>query len=62
MLIDQSAIIRYLYSEDDFDERPRITPEGDLPRLKWPGPEGIHRVENTDTIEYLALRVELKNG
>lgn len=62
MLIDQSASIRYLRSEDDFDERPRVVPKDRMVRIEWLEPEGIHCVENTDTITYHAIRIELKNG
>ena len=62
MLIDQSAAIRYFRSENDFDERPRVASESGLPRLEWLEPEGIHSVENVDTMQYHAIRVEFKNG
>jgi hypothetical protein len=62
MLIDQSASIRYFRSKDDFDERPRITPEDGMIRIEWLEPEGFHSVENTDTIPYHAIRIELKNS
>jgi hypothetical protein len=62
MLIDQSAAIRYFRSEDDFEERPRMASGSRLPRLEWLGPEGIHCVQNIDTVRYHALRIELKDG
>jgi hypothetical protein len=33
-----------------------------MQRIVWLEPEGIHCVENTDTITYHAIRIELKNG
>jgi hypothetical protein len=62
MLVDESAAIRYFRSEDDFDEHPRAASDGGSPRLKWLGPEGIHCVENVDTVRYHAIRIELKGG
>jgi len=62
MLIDQSASIRYFRSENDFDERPRIVSESGSPRLAWLVPEGIHCVENIDTMSYHAIRIEFKNS
>ena len=62
MLIDQSAAIRYFRSEGDFDERPRVVSDGGLPRFEWLGPEGIHCVENVDTMQYHAIRIEFKGG
>jgi hypothetical protein len=61
MLIDQSAAIRYFRSENDFDERPRKIPESSATRIEWLEPEGIHCVENVDTMQYHAIRIELKN-
>ena len=62
MLIDHSAAIRYFRSDNDFDERPRVVRESGLPRLEWLGPEGIHCVENVDTMPYHAIRIEFKDG
>jgi len=59
MLIDQSAAIRYFRSENDFDERARQI-SAESPRIEWLKPEGIHCVENIDTIPYHAIRIELK--
>jgi beta-lactamase class D len=60
MLIDQSASIRYFRSDDDFDERPRRTPKDEMVHIEWLEPESIHCVENTDTMRYHAIRVELQ--
>jgi predicted metal-dependent enzyme (double-stranded beta helix superfamily) len=61
ILIDQSAAIRYFRSENDFDERPRQIADRSEPRLVWLQPEGIHCVENIDTMQYHAIRIELKS-
>ena len=65
MLIDRAARIRYYDALDHlaFESPPRA--EGETvaflpPRVEWMAPEGRHAVENIDTVEYHAIRIELK--
>jgi len=61
MYVEQAARIKYY---NDQDELTHTSPEGQRPQgnphPNWMEPEGIHAVENIDTMDFIALRVELK--
>ena len=63
MYVEQPSRIRYYDMNDVMRfESPEGQDFGDnyTPSPDWMGPEGVHAVENIDTIPFVALRVEIK--
>lgn len=62
MIVSSSAKIRYYDAGGIATEIPRRNVNANNPYVEWLDPEGLHAVENIDTIPYRALRVELKKS
>ena len=61
MYVEQPAMIRYYDADDKAVFESKSRPPADAPKEpNWMEPEGLHAVENIDTIDFIALRVELK--
>ena len=62
MYVEQPSRIRYYTADGDVGfESPMDQNFDDFnPAPDWMGSEGVHAVENIDTIPFIALRVELK--
>jgi hypothetical protein len=63
MVVDSAARIRYYDAEGKLAfETPQDRARPDGLSANWMGPEGPHAVENIDSVEFHAIRVELKPG
>ncbi len=62
MVIDAPARIRYYEQGALTFESPPGSLDGPVPRVIWLGPEGPHAVENLDTHQYHAIRVEIRSA
>ncbi len=61
MITDRRARIRYRIGDEvSFTSPDPLPPPGEL-KGAWIGPEGPHAIENIDTIDSHALRIEFKN-
>jgi len=62
MLIDDPATLKYYGKEDEVVfEGMYPPPEAGTSGMLWLEPEDLHAVENIDTVEFHAIRVELKS-
>jgi predicted metal-dependent enzyme (double-stranded beta helix superfamily) len=61
MYVEQASRIRYYNEKNEvvFESPENQTFDG-KPEPNWMEPEGIHAVENIDTVPFSALRIELK--
>lgn len=60
MLIDVSAAIRYYQADGQTSDYTRRAANAQLPHIGWLEAEGLHAVENRDSLAYHAIRIEIK--
>lgn len=60
MITDSSATIRYYDNKGKATEYPKRDISSENPLVEYLEPEGVHAVENIDSIPYHAYRIETK--
>ena len=60
MIVQSSAKIRYYDENGNFNDYQKREIDSNNPHIEWMGPEGLHAVENIDTVQYRAIRLEFK--